>query len=198
MNYNFSDVQKRRWIMSAHWLHCPPPSRLLILSRNLTVSVLLFCRRTTTAWGRCPTRWPMFSSSASPWSTLPVSRTCERNGCPSCRSTHPVSLTCSLAPRLVPDTVNSTGLGLGYTNTIWYNCSWAYSCHFSHIDAPKFYIQIVWDNVALFWLFSELFLLSKLSHTFTSRQRQTEQFVRFMDKCAKSMFPNPERISQNI
>lgn len=77
------------------------PALLLIFLRlrMFTNSVASPSRRTTTASDRCPTRWPTSSSSASRWWTQPVSRTCVKNGCRSCRSTRPVSPTCSSAPR---------------------------------------------------------------------------------------------------
>lgn len=79
------------------------PALLLIFLwlHMFTNSVASSSRRTTTASGRCPTRWPTSSSSASRWWTQPVSRTCAKNGCRSCRSTRPVSPTCSSAPRWV-------------------------------------------------------------------------------------------------
>lgn len=79
------------------------PALLLVFLwlHMFTGSVAPSSRRTTTASGRCPTRWPTSSSSASRWWTQPVSRTCARNGCRSCRSTRPVSPTCSSAPRWV-------------------------------------------------------------------------------------------------
>lgn len=72
---------------------------LQVFVQVLTCCVSCFLRRTTTASGRCPTPWPTSSSSASPWSTRPVSRMCERSGCRSCRSTRPACPTCSSAPR---------------------------------------------------------------------------------------------------